>query len=105
MNLGRSSFAVHGKSGWLFTFDPFHEKIELVERICALDLKKSGRYEPFRYGYLTLEPDPDGEIVYYLTGTYGITAEDGRKVEETLHLITYNLRTFAYRDHGVPAPR
>jgi hypothetical protein len=93
--------AVHGKSGWLYTFDPETEKVELLERICAQELKKSGRFEPFRYGYLTLELGRDGETVYYLTGTYGVTAEDGRKVEETLHLVTYNLKTAVYRDHGV----
>jgi hypothetical protein len=93
--------AVHGKSGWLYTFDPATEEIELLERICARELKQSGRFEPFRYGYLTLELAPDGETVYYLTGTYGLTAEDGRQVEETLHLITYNLRTREYNDHGV----
>lgn len=93
--------AVHGKSAWLFTFDPAAEKIELLDRICALELKKSGQYEPFRYGYLTLEPDLDGHTLFYLTGTYGLTAEDGRKVEETLHLVSYNLETALYRDHGV----
>jgi hypothetical protein len=97
----RKFVAVHGKSGWLYTFDPETEKVELLERICALELKKSGRFEPFRYGYLTLELGRDGETVYYLTGTYGLTAEDGRNVEETLHLVTYNLKTAVYRDHGV----
>ena len=94
-------FAVHPKSGYLFSYDPEAAKIEILERICADELRKNGRFEPFRYGYLSLAFGPDHETLYYLTGTYGLEAEDGRKVDETLHLTTYSLRTGTYMDHGV----
>jgi hypothetical protein len=94
-------YAVHPKSGFLFSFDPAAGEVEILERITADELRKNGRFEPFRYGYLSFAPGPDCETLYYLTGTYGLQAEDGRKVDETLHLITYSLRTGQYLDHGV----
>ena len=94
-------YAVHPKSGFLFSYDPEEGKVEILERIVADELRKKGRFEPFRYGYLSLAFGPNQETLYYLTGTYGLTAEDGRKVDEALHLTTYSLRTGVYRDHGV----
>lgn len=94
-------YAVHGKSGFLFSFDPQAGQVDIIERLAADELRRNGRYEPFRYGYLSFEVGPDGDTIYYLTGTYGLEAEDGRKVEETLHLVTYGLRTGKYLDHGV----
>jgi hypothetical protein len=93
--------AVHPCSSWLFTFDPFSHKVELLDRICAAELKRSGRYEPFRYGYLTLELGLDGKTIYYLTGTYGVPIAGAREVSENPHLITYDLHTRVYHDHGV----
>jgi hypothetical protein len=92
---------VHPRSAYLFEFDPATERIELIERICADELRRSGRYEPFRYGYLSLDLGRDGETLYYLTGTHGLTTEDGRKRAEVTHLVTYNLRTGQHIDHGV----
>lgn len=92
---------VHPKSAYLFQFDPATERLELIERICADELRRSGRFEPFRYGYLTLDLGPDGETLYYLTGTCGLVAEDGRKLSEVTHLITYNIQTGEHIDHGV----
>jgi len=97
----RVFYGVHPRSGYLFAFDPQVPKVELLERICAEELRRNGRFEPFRYGYLSFELGPDKETIYYLTGTHGLEAEDGRTVPETLHLVTYNLRTCAYADHGV----
>jgi hypothetical protein len=93
--------AVHPKSGFLFWFDPRTLEVEIVERITADELRKSGRFEPFRYGYLGLAFGPDQETLYYLTATYDRRAEDGRTVPEVLHLVTYSLRTGALADHGV----
>jgi len=93
--------AVHPKSGFLFSYDPQAEEVEILERIAADELRKNGRFEPFRYGYLGFTLGPDQETLYYLTATYGLAAEDGRKVDEVLHLITYSLRTSQYADHGV----
>ncbi|MEX0744279.1 MAG: hypothetical protein WD118_01645 [Phycisphaeraceae bacterium] len=92
---------VHPKSGYLFQFDPATEQLDLIDRICAEPLRRSGRFEPFRYGYLTLELGPDGETIYYITGGPAVVAEDGRRIEPTLHLVTYHLGSGRYRDHGV----
>jgi len=97
---GRRFYGVHPKSGWLIAFDPAATSIELIDRICTDDLRRSGGFEPFRYGYLTLRLAADGETIYYLTSDYGLTAEDGRTVRETTHPVTYNLRTGDYADHG-----
>jgi len=94
-------WGVHPKSGWLFTFDPPNRRIELVERICADELRRDGRFEPFRYGYLSLKFGRDRETIYYLTGVPDFVADDGREVMETTHLITYNIRTGGYIDHVV----
>jgi hypothetical protein len=94
-------FAVHPKSGFLFSFDPQARQVEIIERIAADELRKNGRFEPFRYGYLGLAFAPDGDTLHYLTATYGLRAEDGRTVPEVLHLVTYSLRTGARADHGV----
>lgn len=94
-------YGVHPRSGWLFRFDPPARTLELVERITARELRRNGRFEPFRYGYLTLQLGPDRETLYYLTSTHGVTADGGRQVKETTHLVTYNLRTGKYADHGV----
>lgn len=94
-------YGVHPRSGWLFRFEPSTRTLELVERITAEELRRNGRFEPFRYGYLTLQLGPDRETLHYLTSTYGLTAEDGRTVREATHLVTYNLRTGVHTDHGV----
>jgi hypothetical protein len=93
--------AVHPKSGFLFTFDPETLEVEIIERIAAQELRRNGRFEPFRYGYLGLAFGPDGDTLYYLTATYGLRTEDGRTVPEVLHLVTYSLRAGRLADHGV----
>lgn len=93
--------AVHPKSAFLVTFDPQTLEIEILERIAAHELRRNGRFEPFRYGYLGLGFGPDGDTLYYLTATYGLRAEDGRSVPEVLHLVTYSLRSGRLADHGV----
>lgn len=94
-------YGVHPKSGWLFRFDPPAERIELIERIVAEPLQRSGRWEPFRYGYLTLRIGPDRRTLYYLTGVYDLVGDDGREVPTGMHLVTYNLDMQQRTDHGV----
>jgi hypothetical protein len=93
--------AVHPKSAFLFSFDPQTREVEIIERIAADELRKNGRFEPFRYGYLGLAFGPDQQTLYYLTATYDLRAEDGRNVPEVLHLVTYSLPTGRLADHGV----
>ena len=97
----RLFYAVQPKSGYLFSYDPEADRLSILERITADELRHDGGFEPFRYGYLSLAFGPDRETLYYLTGTPGLTAEDGRTVSEVLHLVTYDLRTGQYLDHGV----
>jgi len=94
-------YGVHPKSGWLFRFDPPARSLDLIERIAAADLLRTGRYEPFRYGYLTLQVGPDRETLYYLTSTHGKKSQEGPDLNQKIHLITYNLKTGQYADHGV----
>jgi hypothetical protein len=105
------AYGVHGNSGYLFKFDPKEQSIEIVDRITSLPSKKSGFFDQFSYGYLGFALGPDGKTIYYLTG--GPIYEQGKRVEgeksiakgaakglENLHLITYDIATNTYRDHG-----
>ena len=97
----RAFYGVHPKSAYLFCFDPAAPRLTLLDRLCAQELRESGQFEPYRYGYLSLRLGLDGRTVYYLTSAYGLAADDGRRVKEPVHLVTYHLRTGRYADHGV----
>ncbi len=105
------AYGVHGNSGYLFKFDPKERKIEIVDRITSEPSRKSGMYDQFSYGYLGFDLGNDGETLYYLTG--GPIYENGKRVKgkdkiamgaarglENLHLVTYNIPTNTYTDHG-----
>lgn len=105
------AYGVHGNSGYLFKFDPKAQTIELIDRITSLPSKKSGFFDQFSYGYLGFTLGPDGKTIYYLTG--GPIYENGKRVEgeksiakgaakglENLHLVTYEIPTNIYQDHG-----
>jgi hypothetical protein len=104
-------YGVHGNSGYLFRFDPRLERVEVMERLTSLPSKRSGMYDQFSYGYLGFALGPDGRTLHYLTG--GPVYVDGRRVTgksatamgeskgvENLHLITYDIPTGTYTDHG-----
>lgn len=107
-----AAYGVHGKSGYLFRFDPREPSLELVERITSIPSKKSGMFDTYYYGYLGFDLGPDEETIYYLTG--GPIYVDGVRVNgdnneelgfhprvmENLHLITYHIPTGEYQDHG-----
>jgi hypothetical protein len=105
------AYGVHGNSGYLFKFDPKNQTIEIVERITSLASKKSGFFDQFSYGYLGFTLGPDGKTIYYLTG--GPIYENGKRVEgsasiakgaakglENLHLVSFEIPTSTYCDHG-----
>lgn len=105
------AYGVHGNSGYLFKFDPKEQTVEIVDRITSLPSKKSGFFDQFSYGYLGFALGPDRKTIYYLTG--GPIYENGKRVEgeksiakgaakglENLHLITYEIPTNTYQDHG-----
>jgi hypothetical protein len=104
-------YGVHGNSGYLFRFDPHAERVEVLDRITSLPSKRSGMYDQFSYGYLGFTLGPDKRTIYYLTG--GPVYMEGRRVpgktgtakgeskgDENLHLITWDIPTGRYRDHG-----
>ncbi|QNL51976.1 hypothetical protein H8S90_10590 [Olivibacter sp. SDN3] len=105
------AYAVHGNSGYLFRLDPKRPAIELVQRISSEASQKCGMFDQFSYGYLGFQLGPDGETIYYLTGSpvfengnrvEGLSeiAKGGSKGQEYLHLITYHIPSRSYRDHG-----
>ncbi|HWQ52380.1 MAG TPA: hypothetical protein VN442_01760 [Bryobacteraceae bacterium] len=104
-------YGVHGNSGYLFSFDPKAEKVEILDRLTSEPSKLSGMYDQFSYGYLGFTLGPDGKTLYYLTG--GPIYENGKRVTgkdvtgkgeakglENLHLITYDIPTRKYTDNG-----
>jgi hypothetical protein len=104
-------YGVHGNSGYLFRFDPRAERIEVLDRITSLPSKRAGMFDQFSYGYLGFTLGADGRTLYYLTG--GPVYVGGRRVAgkaktamgeskgiENLHLITYDVPTGRYVDHG-----
>jgi hypothetical protein len=104
-------YGVHGNSGYLFRFDPSVPRLEVLERLTSVPSKLTGMGDQFSYGYLGFKLGPDGRTIYYLTG--GPIYIDGKRVMgasstakgeakglEDLHLITYDIPTGRYLDHG-----
>lgn len=107
----KNIYGVHGNSGYLFRFDPAVPRLEVLERLTSLPSKLSGMYDQFSFGYLGFKLGPDGRTIYYLTG--GPVYIDGKRVTgeeaiargaargiENLHLVTYDIPTGKYEDHG-----
>jgi hypothetical protein len=105
------AYGVHGNSGYLFRFDPRKPDLEVVERITSEPSKRSGVFDQFSYGYLGFDLGPNGHTLYYLTG--GPIYINGKRLKgkdriamgaakglENLHLITYDIPTAKYIDHG-----
>jgi hypothetical protein len=104
-------YGVHGNSGYLFRLDPSVPRMEVLERLTSIPSKLSGMNDQFSYGYLGFKLGPDGRTIYYLTG--GPIYIDGKRVRgaettakgeakglEDLHLVTYDIPTGKYLDHG-----
>ncbi|GMV96515.1 MAG: hypothetical protein AMXMBFR83_08800 [Phycisphaerae bacterium] len=107
----RAIYGVHGNSGYLFRFDPRAVRVDVLDRITSEPSRLSGMFDQFSYGYLGFELGPDGRTLYYLTGAPRY--QDGRRVTgrkttamgeakgaEDFHLVTYDIPTRRYRDHG-----
>lgn len=106
-----SIYGVHGNSGYLFRFDPKVPRMEVLERLTSIPSKLTGMGDQFSYGYLGFILGPDGHTIYYLTGApiyidgkrvkgAASTAKGEAKGLEDLHLITYDINTGLYLDHG-----
>jgi len=107
----RVIYGVHGNSGYLFRFDPAVPRVEVLDRLTSWPSARSGMYDQFSYGYLGFTLGPDGRTIHYLTG--GPIYEGGKRVmgkadtakgeakgRENLHLVTYDLESKTYADHG-----
>lgn len=107
----KAIYGVHGNSGYLFKFTPATETVEVLDRITSEPSKRSGMFDQFSYGYLGFALSPDGRSIHYLTG--GPVYENGRRVKgkdstakgeskgiENLHLVTWDIQTQHYADHG-----
>jgi len=105
------AYGVHGNSGYLFRFDPRIPQVTVVERITSMPSRRSGMFDQFSYGYLGFNLGPNGHTLYYLTG--GPIYINGKRLKgkdriamgaakglENLHLITYDIPTGKYTDHG-----
>lgn len=107
----RLFYGVHGNSGYLFSFDPRAERVEVLDRITSEPSRRSGMFDQFSYGYLGFTLGPDGRTLHYLTGGpiyvsgrrvtgRSSTAKGESKGAENLHLVTYDIPARAYTDHG-----
>jgi hypothetical protein len=92
----KAIYGVNGQSGYLFRFDPAVPSLDVLERLTSVPSKRSGMFDKFAYGYLGLVLGADGHTLYYLTGAPLSTGAKG----EGSHLITYDVSTAKYADHG-----
>jgi hypothetical protein len=104
-------YGVHGNSGYLFRFDPRVPRLEVLTRLTSEPSQRSGMFDQFSYGYLGFGLGPDSKTIHYLTGGpiyvagkrlagKATTAMGEAKGLEDLHLVTYDLESLCYRDHG-----
>jgi hypothetical protein len=107
----KSIYGVHGNSGYFFRFDPQLNKVEVLDRITSKPSQRSGMFDQFSYGYLGLILGSNERTVYYLTGSpmyingkrvigKSTTGKGEARGLENLHLITYDIPTCKYQDHG-----
>lgn len=103
----KAIYAINGRSGYLFRFNPRAPHVDVLERLTSEPSKRSGMDDSFPYGYLGFALGPDGRTVYYLTtgpirkgsasaGANGKAGDPG----EDLRLVTYDIPTAKYEDHG-----
>jgi hypothetical protein len=111
-------YGVNGRSGYLFRFDPRVPSVEVLGRLTSEASQMSGMYDSFVYGNLGLALGADGHTLYYLTAgpladraaaaaASPIATPNGpeqqanrRRLAEGLHLVTYDISTSKYVDHG-----
>ncbi|MGH9325086.1 MAG: hypothetical protein ACRD2B_00140 [Terriglobia bacterium] len=90
-------YAIHGRSGYLFRFNPRSRRIDVVTRLISDETFSSGMYDKNKYGYLGMALAPDGHTIYDLTG--------GRPRASTgadqIHFVTYDITAGRRTDHGV----
>ncbi len=90
-------YAMHGRSGYLFRFDPATRKVEVITRLVSNETRESGMYDRNKYGYLGLTLGPDGHTIFELTGARPKPASEG----DEIHLVTYDISSKTRVDYGV----
>ena len=106
-------YAVNGRSGYLFRYDPKSRSVAVLQRLTSDASKSAGMFDGMEYGYLGLALGADGHTLYYLTGAPLSSHAKGAKTppnqKETADLITYDIASRKYMDdgeillsHGVP---
>ncbi len=102
-------YAIHGKSGYLFRFDPASEEVEVLARMVSDGTRKSGMNDLSDFGYLGFAVGPSGQTLYHLTGaplkgpadrTNADSNERARR-GSALDLVTYEISSEKLIDHGV----
>lgn len=100
----KAIYAINGASGYLFRFDPSVPSVEVLKRLTSVPAKRSGMYGPYNYGYLGLVLGPDGHTLYYMTAAPLPKKREhlrtSPKEKDGTHLITYDIATGKYEDHG-----
>jgi hypothetical protein len=103
----KAIYALHGRSGYLFRFNPRVSRLDVLDRLTSEPSKRSGMYDSFAYGYLGFALGPDGHTAYYLTTgpiREGLESAGGngenKGLREDLRLVTYDIPTAKYEDHG-----
>ena len=97
-------YAVNGRSGYLFRYDPGSRSVAVLQRLTSEPSKSTGMFDGMEYGYLGLALGADGHTLYYLTGA-PLPANEARSKtdpdqKEVAHLITYDIADHKYVDHG-----
>lgn len=90
-------YAIHGRSGYLFRFDPRTRKVEVITRLASDETLASGMFDRNKYGYLGFALGLDGHAIYYLTGA----RTDAANGADEIHFVTYNIPSKRRIDWGV----
>jgi hypothetical protein len=90
-------YAVHGRSGYLFRFDPRTRKVVVITRLVSDETLASGMFDRNKYGYLGFELGPDGHTIYYLTGA----RTDAPSGADEIHFAIYDIPSKRRMDWGV----
>ena len=96
---GGAIYGIHGKSGYLFRFDPPSRQVDVLARMISDASLKTGMYDRTVYGYLGFTLGPNGQTLYHLTGAS--LAREGVRDTEALDLVTYQLSSGQCADRGV----
>jgi hypothetical protein len=102
-------YAIHGKSGYLFRFDPRAEEVEVLTRFVSDGTRRSGMNDLSDFGYLGFAFGPSGKTLYHLTGspvkgtTDRTNADSNERARRAsaLDLVTYEISSEKQIDHGV----